>query len=635
MTAVTPTHTASNATPSGRYFFILSLTALGVVYGDIGTSPLYAMRECFHSSHGIAVNPANVLGVVSLVFWALVIVISIKYMVFVMRADNRGEGGILSLSALVTPLKETPRGWRYILIALGIFGASLLYGDGIITPAISVLSAVEGLNVATPLFEHYILPITVAILLGLFLFQYKGTAGIGKIFGPVMLIWFSVLAILGIVQIVQMPGILAAVNPLYGYEFFIHNGWHGFLVLGSVCLAITGGEALYADMGHFGARPIKVAWFTLVSPALMLNYFGQGALLIQNPAAAENPFYLLAPTWALYPMVVLSTLATIIASQAVITGAFSLTRQAIQLGYCPRLKIDHTSEQEIGQIYLPSVNWALMISCIGLVLGFRSSSNLAAAYGVAVTATMGITTVLFFALVTTRWKWNFTLSLIMTVILLAIDLAFFGANIIKVEQGGWFPLAVGAIVFTVLTTWKKGRQILAERLQEITVHATSFAHEIKTKDLTRVPGTAVFLYSNEHGVPPALLSNIEHNKILHEQVVILVVATREIPHVSMEERVTLERLENGFYRLIVSYGFMDDPNLPLALEQAESVGLKLDPMKVSYFLGRETLIVSERPGMAMWRERLFALMSRNAQRAMVFFRIPSNRVIELGTQVEL
>lgn len=635
MTATTSTHTTSHSKPSGRYLLILSLTALGVVYGDIGTSPLYALRECFHGSHGIAATRINVLGVVSLVFWALVIVISIKYMVFVLRADNRGEGGILSLSALVIPLKETPRGWRYLLLALGLFGTSLLYGDGIITPAISVLSAVEGLNVATPLFEHYVLPITVAILLGLFLFQYKGTAGIGRIFGPVMLVWFLVLAILGIAEIVKMPEILAAINPAYGLEFFAHNGWHSFLVLGSVSLVITGGESLYADMGHFGARPIRIAWFTIAAPALLLNYFGQGALLIQNPAAAENPFYLLAPNWALYPMVVLSSVAAVIASQAVITGAFSLTRQAIQLGYCPRLRIDHTSEKEIGQIYLPTVNWALMISCISLVLGFRSSSNLAAAYGVAVTATMTTTTILFFALVTTRWKWNIALSLLMVAVFLTVDLTFFGANIIKVEQGGWFPLAVGAIVFTVLTTWKKGRQILAQRLKESTVHATSFAHEINIKDLTRVPGTAVFLYSNEHGIPPALLSNIEHNKILHEQVVILVVATREIPHVPTEERVTLERLENGFYRLIVSYGFMDDPNLPLALEQAESVGLKLDPMKVSYFLGRETVIVSERPGMAMWRERLFALMSRNAQRAMIFFRIPSNRVIELGTQVEL
>ncbi|HYE72356.1 MAG TPA: KUP/HAK/KT family potassium transporter, partial [Blastocatellia bacterium] len=371
MTVATSTHTASHATPSGRYLFILSLTALGVVYGDIGTSPLYAMRECFHGSHGIAVTPVNVLGVVSLVFWALVIVISIKYMVFVMRADNRGEGGILSLSALVIPLKETPRGWRYFLLALGLFGTALLYGDGIITPSISVLSAVEGLKIATPLFEPYVLPITLAILLGLFLFQYKGTAGIGRIFGPVMLTWFSVLAILGIAQIAQMPSVLAAINPVYAYEFFAHNGWQSFLVLGSVSLVITGGESLYADMGHFGARPIRIAWFTIAAPALLLNYFGQGALLIQNPAAAENPFYLLAPTWLLYPMVVLSSIAAIIASQAVITGAFSLTRQAIQLGYCPRLKIDHTSEQEIGQIYLPSINWALMISCIGLVLGFR------------------------------------------------------------------------------------------------------------------------------------------------------------------------------------------------------------------------------------------------------------------------
>jgi KUP system potassium uptake protein len=627
--------TTSHAAPRGRYLFALSLSALGVVYGDIGTSPLYAMRECFHGPHAIEPTPENVTGVISLIFWSLAVVISIKYLVFVMRADNRGEGGILSLTALVTPLKDAPRGWRYSLIALGLFGTALLYGDGIITPAISVLSAVEGLKVATPLFEPYVLPITVVILLGLFLFQYKGTAGIGAIFGPVMCLWFVTLAALGVAQAARHPAIFAAVNPAYGFDFFTRNGWHGFLVLGSVFLVVTGGEALYADMGHFGRRPIRVAWFALVFPALLLNYFGQGALLVENPAAAENPFYRLAPTWALYPMVVLSTAATIIASQALITGAFSLTRQAIQLGFCPRLRIEHTSATEIGQIYLPSINWALMVACVALVLGFRTSSNLAAAYGVAVTATMAITTILFFVLISERWRWNFALALLMSLVFLVIDCAFFGANIVKIWQGGWFPLAVGAIVFTLLTTWKKGRQILAERLRETTVRAHTFVADVRLSGLTRVPGTAVFMYSNEHGIPPALLSNIEHNKVLHEQVVILVVVTKDVSHVPPEERLSLEELGEDFYRLKVSYGFMDDPDIPVALKQAAELGLKLDPAEVSYFFGRETLIVSERPGMALWREKLFALMSRNAHRAMAFFRIPSSRVIELGTQVEI
>jgi KUP system potassium uptake protein len=627
--------TTSHAAPRGRYLFALSLSALGVVFGDIGTSPLYAMRECFHGPHAVAPTPANVLGVVSLIFWALVVVISIKYLVFVMRADNRGEGGILSLTALVTPLRESPRGWRYMLIALGLFGATLLYGDGIIAPAISVLSAVEGLKVATPLFEPYVLPITVAVLCGLFLFQYKGTAGVGAIFGPVMCVWFLTLATLGVAQAVRYPAIFAAVNPAHGFEFFLNNGWHGFLVLGSVFLVVTGGESLYTDMGHFGKRPIRLVWFAVAFPALLLNYFGQGALLVENPAAAENPFYLLAPRWALYPMVVLSTMATVIASQAVITGAFSLTRQAIQLGYCPRLRIEHTSSREIGQIYLPSINWALMIACIALVLGFRTSSNLTAAYGVALTTTMTVTTILFFVLISQHWRWNLALSLLLAGGFFIIDLAFFGANIVKLAQGGWFPLAVGAVIFTLLTTWKKGRQILAERLQETTVRAHTFVADVRLSGLTRVPGTAVFMYSNEHGIPPALLSNIEHNRVLHEQVVILVVVTKDVSHVPPEERLSLEELGEDFHRLKVSYGFMDDPDIPAALQQAAGLGLKLDAAQVSYFFGRETLIVSEKPGMALWREKLFTLMSRNAHRAMAFFRIPSNRVIELGTQVEI
>ncbi len=624
-----------SAEPQGRYLFLLSLTALGVVYGDIGTSPLYAMRECFYGEHGIHVTHDNVLGVLSLIFWSLIIVISIKYLLFILRADNKGEGGILALAALVTPVRAQARGGRWFLIMMGLFGAALLYGDGMITPAISVLSAVEGLNVATPFFEPYVIPLTIVILIGLFMFQRKGTAGVGAVFGPVTLVWFFILAILGIYHIFQMPSVLAAVNPYYGIMFFIHNGWHGFLVLGAVFLVVTGGEALYADMGHFGRRPIRLTWFSLVLPALLMNYFGQGALLIANPATAANPFYQMAPRWALYPLVIMATAATVIASQAVISGAFSLTMQAVQLGYSPRLRIDHTSSTEMGQIYIPLVNWALMLACIGLVLGFQSSSNLAAAYGVAVTTTMVITTVLFYVLARGRWKWGLAPAILLCGLFLMIDLSFFGANIIKVPHGGWFPLIIAAGVFILMTTWKKGRQILGERLQEKAIPMSEFIAQVEAESPARVPGTAVFMYGNSNFTPPALRNNFKYNKVIHQQTIILTVETEEAPHIPEDERLEVSRIKGGFYRVIVRYGFMEDPNIPLALSSIEATGFYWNPDEMIYFLGRERLLATPREGMAIWREKLFGWMSRNARGATSFFSIPPDRVVELGIQIEL
>ncbi|HEX2189697.1 MAG TPA: potassium transporter Kup [Longimicrobiaceae bacterium] len=622
--------------PSGRYFYVLALTALGVVYGDIGTSPIYALREALGPHYGLAPTPANVLGVLSLIFWALVIVISIKYLGFVMRADNRGEGGMIALTSLVAPPQRMRPGTRrWTLVLAGLFGASLLYGDSMITPAISVLSAVEGLQVATPYFEPYVIPVTIVILVALFAVQYRGTAGVGKVFGPVTLVWFTTLAVLGIGQIVRSPGVLWAVNPLHGFRFFAENGVAGFLVLGSVFLVVTGGEALYADMGHFGRGPIRFTWFTLVLPALLLNYFGQGALLIARPAAIEHPFFLMAPSWALYPLVALTTLATVIASQAVISGAFSLTRQAVQLGYLPRMEIQHTSERQIGQIYIPSVNWLLMLACIGLVLGFRSSSNLAAAYGVAVTTDMVFTTILFAYVARNRFGWSAWKVAALATAFLVVDLAFWGANIVKVPNGGWFPLVVAAGFFILMTTWKKGRQILGDRLQQQSLPIELFLADVAQKERTRVPGTAVYMYGNPNGTPPALLHNLKHNKVLHERVVFLTVETEEIPLVPDQERVEVVPLGEGFYRIVLRYGFTEDPDIPSALALVREPDLDLRPMQVSYFLGRETLIASKKPGMALWREILFAVMSRNARTATSFFGLPPNRVVELGAQIEL
>ena len=623
-------------TPRGNYLLVLSLSALGVVYGDIGTSPLYALRECFHGAHAIAPTPANILGVLSLICWSLIIVISIKYLVFVVRADNEGEGGILSLAALATPIKPSGRSEKYFLLALGIFGAALLYGDGVLTPAISVLGAMEGLTVATPLLTPYIVPITIVILIGLFFIQRRGTAGVGKIFGPVTLIWFAVLAFLGIIQIFHFPQILSAVNPFYAVNFFIVSGWHGFIILGSVFLVVTGGEALYADMGHFGARPIRLAWFAVVLPSLLLNYFGQGALLLEKPEAAVNPFYLLAPSWALYPMIILSTLAAIIASQAVISGAFSLTMQAVQLGLVPRMKINHTSSKEYGQIYLPAVNWALMIGCILTVIGFHTSSNLAAAYGIAVTSTMVITTVLFYVVARSRWNWSFLPTLALCVFFAVIDIAFFGANIIKFFDGGWFPLLLAAVIFLMMVTWKKGRSILTERIQNETELLEVFLQKAERKKVQRVSGTAIFMNGNATRTPPALLHNLEHNKVLHEHVIFVTVKTRLIPYVSAEERVRFEIMGGGFSRVKIYFGYMEEPDVPKVLSEIKQPGFVFDLENSTFFLGRETIISTKKyPGMARWRERLFGVMARNARSATAYFRIPSGRVVELGEQVEI
>lgn len=633
--------TSHSADQSKRYMMVLSLAALGVVYGDIGTSPLYAIRECFHGLHPIDPTPDNILGVLSLIFWALLLVISIKYLIFILRADNHGEGGILALMALVTKIpgiqqsNSNERGRKWMLIMMGLFGAALLYGDGMITPAISVLSAVEGLNVATPVFEPYVIPITIVILVGLFLIQKRGTASVGSIFGPVTLLWFLVLSMLGIAQIVRTPEVLGAVNPVHAVTFFVENGWRGFLVLGTVFLVVTGGEALYADMGHFGRRPIRLTWFSVVLPSLLLNYFGQGALLIREPGMAENPFYRMAPHWALYPMVVLATAATVIASQALISGVFSLSRQAVQLGYSPRLKIEHTSSLEIGQIYIPSINWGLMLSCIGLVIGFGSSSNLAAAYGVSVTATMVITTILFYVIARHSWKWKAATALIVSGIFLIIDLSFFGANIIKVAHGGWFPLVVAAFIFTLMSTWKTGRRILAQRLRAGELPIEKFLDDISGRQLVRVPGMAVFMYGNVNGTPPALLHNIKHNKVLHDQVVILTVNTEAMPHVPKDRRVEVTELREGFWRVVAHYGFMEDPDIPQMLKSLKVPQLDFNPMHTTFFLGREALIVTKRPGMAVWREKIFAAMSRNARGATSFFGLPPNRVVEFGTQVEI
>ncbi|MCK6681707.1 MAG: potassium transporter Kup [Thermoanaerobaculia bacterium] len=630
------TGTHPHAAPQGRYLVVLSIAAMGVVFGDIGTSPLYALRECFSGPHGIAPASANILGVLSLIFWSLLLVISVKYLLFVLRADNRGEGGILALMSLIIPvLPATARVQRYLMIAMGLFGAALLYGDGMITPAITVLSAVEGMEVATPAFTPYILPATVFILILLFLVQRKGTAGVGAVFGPVMLFWFVVLAALGLYQTVQAPQVLAAVNPWHGISFFMRNGIHGFLILGSVFLVVTGGEALYADMGHFGARPIKLTWFFVVLPALLLNYFGQGALLLRNPAMADNPLFKMAPGWFLYPVVALATLASVIASQAVISGAFSLTRQAILLGYVPRLKIDHTSEKEIGQIYLPTVNWTLMVCCIWLVLEFRSSSRLAAAYGIAVTTTMVITTMLLFFFFTLKWKINPWIAGLSTAAFLIVDLAFFGANIVKIGHGGWFPLAVAIIIYLLMATWKRGREILSDRLREVTLPVGVLLADVEKRTPIRVRGTAVYMDRLPDGVPPALFHNMKHNKILHERVVFLTVVVDDVPTVSERERQRTENLGFGFYRMTLHYGFMENIDVPAALKRLKVDGRGFEELDTTYFLGRETLIASKRPGMALWRERLFAWMSRTEGRATSFFQIPPGRVVELGIQIEL
>jgi KUP system potassium uptake protein len=632
---MTPTNSHA-ASPHGRHLWALSVGALGVVFGDIGTSPLYALRVCFDREMGLPVSEQNILGVLSLIFWALTLTISIKYLIFILRADNRGEGGILALMALARPEHASVGRKSAILIGLGLFGAALLYGDGIITPAISVMSAVEGLEVATPVVAPFVVPITTLLLIGLFLLQRRGTGGVGALFGPVMMVWFLVIGLLGIHGILKAPGVLAGLNPLHALTFFLENKVPAFLALGAIFLVETGGEALYADMGHFGRKPIRLAWFTLVLPCLLLNYFGQGAELLLHPAAEENPFFWLAPSWSVIPLVVLATAATIIASQAVISGSFSLTRQAIQLGFSPRMLIRHTSKDEIGQIYVPAVNWALMVATIALVVAFKSSDNLAAAYGVAVTTTMVITTILFYVVATERWRWSPWVAAPLCGLFLAVDAAFFSANIIKVEHGGWLPLLIALGIFTLMSTWKRGRNILGERLSEETLDMDIFLADIERREPVRVPGTAVFMTGNPKGVPPALLHNLKHNHVLHQRVVLVTIVTEEEPRVGPARRLQVVDLGHGLYRLVAHYGFMETPHVPRLLESARSEGLEFPVMETTFFLGWETVIPSSsHPGMARWREWLFAVMSRNAQRATAYFRIPVNRVVELGQEVEI
>ena len=610
------------------------------MYGDIGTSPLYAMRECFFGSHPVPPTHENVLGVLSLIIYALVLVISIKYVALVMRADNQGEGGILALTALVPGLKGE-RGasarlavGRPILIALGIFGTALLYGDGMITPAISVLSAVEGMEVVTPLLRPYVVPVTVVILVGLFVIQRYGTHRVGGLFGPIVIVWFATIATLGVIWIAREPVVLGAFDPRHAVTFFASNGLTGFAVLGAVFLVVTGGEALYADMGHFGKEPIRLAWFALVLPSLLLNYLGQGALLLLNPKAT-HPFFQLAPTWALVPLVGIATVAAIIASQALISGAFSITRQAMQLGLAPRLDVEHTSAHEIGQIYVPQVNWALMSACVFIVIGFGSSSDLAAAYGIAVTLTMVITVLLLYVVMTERWKWPKPATLAVMSLFLIIDLAFFGANALKVLQGGWVTLVVALAIFILMTTWKTGRRLVAERLTARAISLDDFMATVEAVKPVRVPGTAVFMTAQPTGTPPALAHNLRYNKVLHEHVIVLTVATAQVPHVPISERVSVQPLGQSLFNVRVQYGFMEDPNVPDALLQAREQGLHIDLDDTTYFLGRETIIVTARQGMAVWREKLFVLMARNAVRATAFFRLPPERVVELGVQVEM
>ncbi len=619
--------------PRGRRLLALSLGALGVVYGDIGTSPLYAIRECFHGEYAVPVTPANVLGILSLVFWSLVIVISIKYLVFVLRADNRGEGGILALVALAVPRAQEARGHSARLVLLGLVGAALLYGDGMITPAISVLSAVEGLQIATPGLAPFVIPITLAILVALFLLQSRGTGRVGALFGPVVVVWFAVLAALGVAGIARAPSVLAAVVPWHAVRFFAENGGHGFAVLAAVFLVVTGGEALYANLGHFGRRPIRLGWFGLALPALLLNYFGQGALLLADPGAAASPFYRLAPGWALLPLVGLATVATVIASQAMISGAFSLTHQAIQLGFSPRLPVRHTSAQEGGQVFVGPVNGMLMLAACALVVGFGSSSNLAAAYGMAVTADMVITTALLCLVAHWRWGWRRS-ALLLAAVLLPIDLAFFGSNLLKIAHGGWFTLLIAALVLAIMSTWQRGRRVLRERLEETALPLELFLPDLETSSLPRVPGTAVFLTGDPRGTPLALLHNIRHNKVVHQQTLFLTLVTQDVPYVASDERVSVRPLGQGFFRVVASYGFMEVPNVPELLEKLRP-DLCIDLAETSYFLGREKLVASGTSGMARWRELLFAFLAQNAHRATSYFRIPPSQVVELGAQVEL
>jgi KUP system potassium uptake protein len=607
-----------------------------VVFGDIGTSPLYAVKETFSPDHGIPLTPANILGGLSTIFWALMIVVSLKYVVLIMRADNRGEGGIMALIALAQTAIKAHAHWRMPLLLIGVFGASLFYGDAVLTPAISVLSAVEGLEVGTDAFKPYVVPIAVVVLVALFAFQARGTAAVGKLFGPVTMAWFFAIGAAGLYGIAQQPAVLRALNPYYALVFLSGHGTASFVVLGSVVLAVTGAEALYADMGHFGKGAVRIAWFSLVAPALVLNYFGQGALLMLQPAALQNPFYLLFPGWALYPMIALATAATVIASQAVISGAFSLTKQAVQLGFLPRMTIVHTSAREMGQVYIPSINWLLCAVVLAAVIGFGSSSRLAGAYGVAVTATMLVDTLLTFFVIRYGWGYPLWLCIFATGSFALVDLAFFSSTLLKIGDGGWFPLVIGAGVYLIMATWRRGREMLFETLNSTSVPLAPFLESLFKDPPQRVPGTAVFLTATPDATPHALLHNLNHNKVLHERVVFLTVQIRDVPWVAFEERVTCERLGHGCWRVRLRYGFMNRPDVTSALELCGALGLQLEPMETSFFLSRQKIVPTEGgAGMALWRDRVFAAMARNAGNVTDYFNIPANRVIELGTRVQI
>jgi KUP system potassium uptake protein len=613
----------------------LVLFVLGVVFGDIGTSPLYAFRECFSAGHAIMISPENVFGILSLIFWSLLIIISVKYLLFVMRADYHGEGGIFALLTLVLS-KGRIRGRRLrIVTAVGLFGAALFYGDGMLTPAISVLSAIEGLKVTTSSLDPFVVPITVGILIGLFLFQRSGTGLVGRVFGPVMVIWFLTIAILGARWIIEVPEVLKSINPVYALNFFVINRVAGFFVLGAVFLVVTGGEALYADMGHFGKIPIRIAWFTIALPGLLLNYFGQGALLIENPHSVINPFYLLSPSWGHYPLIALSTAATIIASQAVISGAFSLTTQALQLGYIPRLVVSHTSHHEIGQVYVPVVNWILFIGTVGIVVGFGSSANLAGAYGLAVALLMVVTTALMFICARSLWGWSLLFAGFAATLLLFIEIFFLGSNLAKFKQGAWFPLLVTTIVYVVFITWKQGRTILRDRIKIERLPMKNLIDDLEKNPPLRVKGVAVFMSSNPSGVPRTLLHNLKHNRVLHEHVIILTILNDEIPRVPTHERMEVQEIAQNFFRIIAHYGFMETPDVPDILHLARKHGLEYSIHETTFFLGRETLVLGRSRKLSNLQKRLFMFLSRNAQDATLHYGIPTNRAIEIGIQVEI
>jgi KUP system potassium uptake protein len=625
---------AESSAEQRKAFARLALGALGVVYGDIGTSPLYTMQQTF-GVHGIIPSAQNILGVLSLVFWSLVLVVAVKYAGFIMRADNKGEGGIMALSALAQrTMRDKPR-VRWVLMILGLFGASLFFGDGVITPAISVLSAVDGVEVAVPQWGHFMVPMAAVIILGLFYFQSHGTGRVGAVFGPIMTVWFASLVVFGLAQIVKHPQVMVALSPYYAISFFLSNGWTGFFSLGTIVLCITGAEALYADMGHFGKKPIRFMWFGCVLPALVINYFGQGALLIANPAAAKNPFYLLLPEFMVIPMTVLATAAAVIASQAVISGAFSVMREAIQLGYLPRMEVRHTSTEHMGQIYLPWLNRLLLVCTLAVVLGFRSSTNLAAAYGIAVVGTMTIDSILVMFVFRILWRWSWWRVIGLGALFLIVDGAFLGANADKVEHGGWLPLVLGFVAFTVMSTWRRGRELVLRELKQSGLALEPFIASVTSHPPLRVPGTAIFLTANSGGVPNALLHNLKHNKVLHERNILMTVETLDSPFAEYSERTEITALGHEFYRVVVRFGFAEDPNIPEALQSCAAKGMGFDMMDTTFFVSRETVVATDRAGMPLWRDKLFAFLGRNASSATAFFRIPGNRLIELGTQVEI